>query len=398
MIRAARIGALLLLWLIPTTIFSKALTGDWLATWHAFHLPSMLPRFLDMNAIASGVEVLHQGGDPLVANPADPIHRPLNYPRIWLYLFSALGVNRGNAAIVALIFCGLYLTCMSILILQAERRLNILILLVASLSAAPLLAMERGNTDLFIFSLVFLGCLATNRTLKSWIFAAATLLKIYPIAAMAVDTIRRPTKQITLPFVLMILVVFTFVLQWHDVMLIRHNTPISGPRAYGALALEGLILPERLRRGLLLMGVGWAVLLLCWGAGARAVVTAWKKLPCLEESIRNSQQAEMFSVFGGMYAFTYAIGSNYDYRLILLLPTIPLVLEMARDPLHRKWGIAYLTLLVAAENVFVFIRGLDHLATFSLFIMVLAILTVQFRDLVSERATSDLPIGKGNEA
>ena len=98
----------------------------------------------------------------------------------------------------------------------------------------------------------------------------------------------------------------------------------------------------------------------------------------------------MFSVFGGMYAFTYAIGSNYDYRLILLLPTIPLVLELARDPLHRKWGIAYLTLLVAAENVFVFIRGLDHLATFSLFIMVLAILTVQFRDLLSERATSDL--------
>jgi hypothetical protein len=151
-----------------------------------------------------------------------------------------------------------------------------------------------------------------------------------------------------------------------------------------------LILPERLRRGLLLMGVGWAVLLLCWGAGARAIVTAWKKRPGLENSIRNSQRAEMFSVFGGMYAFTYAIGSNYDYRLILLLPTIPLVLEMARDPLHRKWGIAYLTLLVAAENVFVFIRGLDHLATFSLFTMVLAILTVQFRDSLSESATSDL--------
>jgi hypothetical protein len=387
MIRGVRIGALLFLWLIPTSIFARALTGDWIATWHEFHLPSMLPRFLDLNVITAGVEVLHQGGDPLVANPADPLHRPLNYPRIWLYLFSVLGVTRGNVAIVALIFSGLYLACMSILIIQAERWLDMLVLLIASLSVAPLLAMERGNTDLFIFSLVFLGCLSTNRTLKSWIFAVATLLKIYPIAAMAVDAIRRPIKQRTLPFLLISIVVFSFVLQWHDVMLVRRNTPISGPRAYGVLALEELILPERLRRGLLI-GVGWAVLLLCWGAGARAIVTAWKKLPALEGSIRNSRQAEMFSVFGATYAFTYAIGSNYDYRLILLLPTIPLVLEMARSPIHRKLGIGYLILLAVAENVFVFIRGLDHLATFGLFTMVLAILTLQSRDSLPERATS----------
>jgi len=52
--------------------------------------------FLDLYVIPTGIETLHNGGDPLAANPADPLHRSMNYPRVWLYLFSAAGITRGN--------------------------------------------------------------------------------------------------------------------------------------------------------------------------------------------------------------------------------------------------------------------------------------------------------------
>jgi hypothetical protein len=87
----------------------------------------------------------------------------------------------------------------------------------------------------------------------------------------------------------------------------------------------------------------------------------------------------MFAVFGGTYVFTYAVGGNFDYRLILLLPTLPLVLEMTRSSRHRVWAIVYLALMGLAENSIGFEQSggaiAGHAATFALFIMLLGMLT-----------------------
>jgi hypothetical protein len=101
----------------------------------------------------------------------------------------------------------------------------------------------------------------------------------------------------------------------------------------------------------------------------------------------------MFSVFGGIYVFTYAIGSNWDYRLIFLLPTLPFVLELVRVARFRWWAVTYLLLVGIAENAL----GLEqhggtllvHLATFALFILTLIVLTRQWKNLIS----AELPIG-----
>ena len=81
----------------------------------------------------------------------------MNYPRIWLYLFSMLGINDQKIYAAGIAFCVLYLGCVSALILRCGRALDAAIVLVAALSLAPLWAMELGNTDLLIFFLVFLG-------------------------------------------------------------------------------------------------------------------------------------------------------------------------------------------------------------------------------------------------
>ena len=122
MIRGTRIAALVFLWLAPLCIFSVAFSGDWLSTWRELGVPSALPHFLDLDSIPAGIETMHSGGDPLVANPADPAHRPMNYPRIWMYLFSAARVTRANVSIVALLFCGLYLSTVRVTYLLVQAK------------------------------------------------------------------------------------------------------------------------------------------------------------------------------------------------------------------------------------------------------------------------------------
>ena len=62
----------------------------------------MLPRCADLSTIPEGLETLRQGKDPRVTNPTDALGRPMNYPRIWLYLFSALGINVQNIWTIAI--------------------------------------------------------------------------------------------------------------------------------------------------------------------------------------------------------------------------------------------------------------------------------------------------------
>jgi hypothetical protein len=395
MLRGVRIAALATLWLVPLLILVSAFSSGWNSTWRAFGVPSMTPRFLDSYNISTAVETFHGGGDPLVMNWGDPYHRPMNYPRIWLYLFSAAGITPGNVSTAAIILCAFYLACVSFLIMQAKYAIDAAILLLASLSVSPMLAMERGNNDLFIFSLVFLACFVTNRYLKSGLYGAAALLKFYPIVAMIIDGMRRPLKERMSAALPILLVATLIILQWHDLALIRHGTPVSRSMSYGTLSLEGELLRETARWGFL-SSLGWTVVLECWLIGALAIRNAWGNLVELDTSISNSKFAESFSVFGGIYVFTYAIGSNWDYRLIFLLPTLPFAMEMARGVRHRLWAISYLVFVGIAENSIAFeasgggIPG--HVATFVLFIFLLTMLTNQARNSYVERAPPRLVV------
>jgi hypothetical protein len=247
--------------------------------------------------------------------------------------------------------------------------------------------MERGNTDLFVFSLVFLACMVTNKYVKSGLFGAAGLLKIFPIAAMVVDAIRRPRKERVLAALATGLVILLVLLQWHDLILIRRGTPIGSFMSYGVLSLEQELLKATFPREFLI-GLGWTVVVECWLAAALAIVAAWRNPRELDISIRNSRFVEMFCVFAGTYVFTYAISGNWAYRLIFLLPTLPLALELARSSRYRLWGIAYIALLGLAENSIGFepfggtVDGhaatftmAGHAATFALFIMLVGMLT-----------------------
>ncbi len=387
MLRTVKIASLATLWLVPLLVLVSAFASDWIPAWRAVGVPAMLPRFLDVRSIPEGLETLRHGQDPLVKNPADPLGRPLNYPRVWLYSFSALGINTQNVWMIAIAFCACYLACMSVLIAQAKYAGDALILLLASLSTAPLFAIERGNNDLFVFSLIFVGCFTTNKYLKSIAFAAASLLKIFPLAGMMMDAVRRPARQRIVPFVSAALVLVLLAWQWRDVDLIRHATPISRIRSYGYPSFQEEILHFFSDSMLHFMQMSWVVLGAFWLTVLSTLDLAWKSGLDLDPGLFNSMRGEMFSVFGSIYVFTYAIGSNWDYRLIFLLPTLPFVLDLMRVARFRGWAVGYLALVgIAGNGLGIEHYGgtlLVHVATFALFILALIVLTRQFKGLIS---------------
>jgi len=74
-------------------------------------------------------------------------------------------------------------------------------------------------------------------------------------------------------------------------------------------------------------------------------------------------------------------GSNWDYRLIFLIPTLPFAFILARQREYKYSSMAYIILVIFSENSMELrMRGgaiLAHLASFLTFLFVLTILTQQ---------------------
>jgi hypothetical protein len=385
MARGIKLLALAILWVVPLMTISRALTHDWASVWNVLKVPAMNLPFSDLRVITGGLKTQQMGGNPITDNIGEALHRPMNYPRIWLHLFSWMGITDSNVEFVGIVFCVFYLTCISCLVLQSSSAVSALVLMLASLSGAPLFAIERANTDLFIFSLVFLGCLAGNKFFRSAAFFVAAALKIYPFAALIVDAMRRPRRERAVPLVLAGLVIVLFAWQWRDFNAIRHSTPISPTLSYGLLSLKAQA--AYMSRKFLAFH--------CVAAGVIAAI-AWLVRPNLDESLMNSKAGQLFSIFAGIYVFSFAVGSNWNYRLIFLLPTLPLTIELVRKARYWQWGIAYVVTVLVAENSSV--RGLyqgtslGDMATWAIFVTLLIILLQQASSFLWRRSEFSTPL------
>ena len=245
-------------------------------------------------------------------------------------------------------------------------------------------AMERGNIDLIVFAVVFLGCVFIGGQ-GAWAFMAATLLKLYPVAAMISEAVRQQGRKRILPVVLLASVAVIFAIKWRDLVLIRKATPIAWFASYGVIPLREdlkILLTEHhfsdtdaAKRAALVIPIVWATSL---------SLTMWKWFrPRLDPTLLQSATGRFFFVFGAIYTFSFAIGSNWDYRLIFLIPTLPFAFELLRLRRNLGWCLVYIPGLVLAVNWIIWWNGnrllLAHAVTTTLFFLVLAVLAEQLR-------------------
>jgi hypothetical protein len=233
-------------------------------------------------------------------------------------------------------------------------------------------------------------------------FVIAAVLKLFPMAVLAAEAVRRQGKKRILPVVSLLLVAALFVVQWHDLVLINRGTPRSAFASYGVISLRECLRMFLLQdilstqsglpvaRGAIVACViaAQASAILCLGAGLLLAVRLCKKPLAFDRQLLQSKAGELFFLFGTVYVSTFGIGSNWDYRLIFLIPTLPFAFELSRNPIHFRRGAAYILCVLFAENCISWVHGYKSLLaqafTVALFFLVLRILVEQGKSYLTQ--------------
>ncbi len=331
LLRSHRLGLAILF--TYAAILACAGLGGWSRVWSSLGVKSWVPPFADLRTITGATVTMDQGLDPIVDNVGDPWHRGANYPRLWFLAAHALGL--GPAATVPLGLVSAMALAAGFFILQpiVTTRTDAVLLYGAGVMPATLFGLERGNIDLMIFPLVALALVQRRRPWRSsLLLAVAAVLKIFPAVGLAglIPSGRRGT--IAVAAIGGTLAVLALIFR-HDLQLIAKTVPVVPFGSYGvaSLALNVLAAVHGGIGHAPALAYAWTLALSALAIGAWA---AWRADETLSETACDDVVRQAFLVSAAIYTGTYLMSSNFDYRLIFLIPAVPFI-----NTLRRSQGI-----------------------------------------------------------
>jgi hypothetical protein len=272
----------------------------------------MSPPFADLRTVQGSLMALESGLNPQINNPGDPWGRPMNYPSVWIWLATMFSIqNEANYLVfVATMVIGYLVSCFFLL-----RAYPSLPLLLMCFSGAALLAVERGNNDLLVFTLLFASA-SSPRVIGVAAITIATLLKIYPALAIVAFL-----KNIRTALFMAIGSIFAIVLLLPEFSAIQSATPTSGGLSYGSQSIFAHVRRFNSR----ILGAFLSIVLI-----STAFILGSAKSTKSKSNASRSTSAEetLFLIGACTYVGTFILASNSDYRLIFLLFCIPYFLKI----------------------------------------------------------------------
>lgn len=288
-------------------------------------LPSLHPYFADLRTIQGAIFSESAGFNPQQENPGDPWDRTMNYPSVWLNLARLLRLSEESHFFV---FGLIMVTVFIFSTAEMLRRFPSVLLLSLFFSGSTLLAIERGNNDLLIFSLIFIS-LVLPKIWQPYIVFFAIGLKAYPI--FSILSFSQNKKGWYATTFLFLIAAITLIPQYGNIS--RGNTG-GGNLSYGIKV--NLQFFEKFRdaafpyhgfsSAIILVGclsLAFTLLLICIWVVRKRIIRA---LEISSDVVLIKEfQVRMFLAGAGIYCGTFVISANWDYRLIFLLFCIPLL-------------------------------------------------------------------------
>jgi len=163
-----------------TTYYTKFL--------HLYNIDHLSPTFIDFRSYQSLVETVEAGFNPYIEHPFDPKLRPFNLPYIWFYISKFIYLKSEIIfKFVVLLFIFLYVNS-SLQIASIYKNLKHKIFIYFLLfSSSSMLLVERGNTDMLIYGLIFYSAYNFNFSRSVFFLSLASILKLYPIFAFTLN-------------------------------------------------------------------------------------------------------------------------------------------------------------------------------------------------------------------
>ncbi len=283
-------------------------TLGWASTWRGLLIPTMSPIFADMRTVQGALTTLAQGFNPQLNNVGDPWGRAMNYPAVWIYIAQMLGLqSETNYFIFVMVGIGLFLYCCFKIIVRWESVWALLVIF----SGAALLAVERGNNDLIVFSLLyFFACVPA--IYKIFPIVIATALKIYPVLVIPAF-IKNRKLSIALTIACFGLLLF----MWQELIAICAATPVAAGLSYGAasIAAAAAMTPVKIPQSLVTILLIISVLV--------AYGVKFRHFDVSTADVADEFSQRLFLLGACTYIGTFLLSSNWDYRLIFLIFCVP---------------------------------------------------------------------------
>jgi hypothetical protein len=311
--------------------------------WRFLGVPTGPSPFFDTRNLTAALECRRLGYDPLRDSPCDPWGRPLNYPRVWLAL-RWLGLNQSHTDVLAVVFIALFLASIFLVIGRVPVGSGA-VMAIAVCSPSVMFAVERGNMDIVVFTLLAAAVLVSRA--GRWgdvagplIVLLAATAKIYPVFALpAFAFVRRHRAALVALGCAVAFGVYALV-TLGDIAENARIAPQGDFHAFGARILPAAIyhrfVPERWQGGaatkqLLALVPVLVVAPFVWVAGRR-------RLPAIDGEVASWRRLS-FWVGSLVFLGTFAVGNNFDYRLVFVLLTLPQLMAWASaaEGEPRRW-------------------------------------------------------------
>jgi hypothetical protein len=324
---------------------------DDLGLWRSIGVMATRPHFLDWHGVVAASDCAKLGYNVFLQNPCDALQRPHNYGTIWLNV-GGFGLTRENQWWTGLLISATFIIASS-LALHPRSIKQFIIAFLALASPAVALGIERANVDLIIFVVLLVATylIARPQGLAKWMGAALCLLltvaKLYPAVAFASIFWGLPNRRGVLFAVtgFAVAIIAWVLLDLEDVRAVigvferpglgpGYGGPLLGPTNGGSLLYVVLILQQfvpstldPVRAGLITFILTYLASLLC----ARHV--------CFNDRADALDRVRFIAGLA-IAAFAFGVTTNYDYRNIFLLFTLPLLFKLhqdrrGQDPLPR---------------------------------------------------------------
>jgi hypothetical protein len=309
------------------------------------------PRpFEDMRSLTSAWECAHRGVHVLPENPCDPWGRAFDYPRIWL-LGSHLGLGQDATNALGILAAITFLVAVLLLVPRTESAVFGVVVGAALCSPAIMLGVERGNIDLVVFALVVAALLVLRRgTAGVWgataLLLLGTALKISPVFALLVLLRRGRTGLVALGASAVAVGTYALV-TLGDVHSLSRILPQPGSAYFGVRRFTQWVAfvvgwsdPVRgdvriSATGARLLDIALVAILV---AIALLVHRRWPlRTPGDDDEPAIQQRVDLFVGGAAIYVFSYATVQRFDYALVPLIATLPLLWLWARAGRSLAW-------------------------------------------------------------
>lgn len=304
--------------------------------WRWLGVQSISPGFVDAWAITGSWDSLRMGYDPSRYNPGHPIGGLMNYPQLWM-VPSLLGFGGKDTTVFACGAVGAFWVTALLLMGRLSLGQGWLYTLLLC-SPAAMLAVERGNCDLIIFALLGGGVLLVQSrpALGYGLVLLAAFLKLFPIFALMVAVRERKRMALVTIGVVGMAFLAYVVLTLSDFVQVWRVSKHLGVDSYGCLTLAYKIEDSLQFRGL---HPGYLPAVFALSLVLTIIVLAWS----IRSGLRLSQSVDAstrkldaFRAGAAAYAGSFLLGSNFIYRYIFLLLTVPQLLIWMAEPKDLK--------------------------------------------------------------